>query len=56
MTGATFPPLPVTVTHLPVTHCQICDRTLGYRPGSISDVLTEHCRWACPEPLGILAE
>jgi hypothetical protein len=27
---------PVTVTQLPVTRCQICDRTLAYRPGNIS--------------------
>ena len=50
---ATFPPLPVTVTHLPVTRCQLCDRTLAYRPGNISEVLTEHYRRAHPEALGI---
>ena len=44
---------PVTVTHLPVTRCQICDRTLAYRPGNISEVLTEHYRRAHPEALGI---
>ena len=44
---------PVTVTHLPVTRCQLCDRTLAYRPGSISEVLTEHYRRAHPEALGI---
>jgi hypothetical protein len=44
---------PVTVTHLPVTRCQICDRTLAYRPGNISEVLTEHYRRAHPETLGI---
>jgi hypothetical protein len=44
---------PVTVTHLPVTRCKLCDRTLAYRPGNISEVLTEHYRRAHPEALGI---
>ena len=44
--------LPVTVTHLSITRCQLCDRTLVYRPGNISEVLTEHYRQAHPEPLG----
>ena len=44
---------PVTVTHLPVTRCQICRRTVAYRPGSLSDVLTEHYRRAHPEALGL---
>jgi hypothetical protein len=47
---------PVTVTRLPVTRCQICNRTLAYRPGNISGVLTEHYRRAHPEALGIPAE
>ena len=46
---------PVTVTHLPVTRCQICDRTLAYRPGAISEALTEHYRRAHPEALGVPA-
>ena len=46
---------PVTVTHLPVTRCQLCDRTLAYRPGNISEVLTEHYLRANPEALGIPA-
>jgi hypothetical protein len=28
---------PVTVTHLPVTRCQICHRTVAYRPGNLSE-------------------
>jgi hypothetical protein len=44
---------PVTVTHLPVTRCQICRRTVAYRPGNLSEVLTEHYRRAHPEVLGI---
>ena len=43
---------PVTITHLPVTRCQICHRTVAYRPGKISEVLTEHYRRAHPEALG----
>ena len=44
---------PVTVTRLPVTRCQICRRTVAYRPGSLSEVLTEHYRRAHPEALGL---
>jgi hypothetical protein len=43
----------VTVTHLPVTHCQICHRTVAYRPGHLSEVLTEHYRRAHPEALDL---
>jgi hypothetical protein len=44
---------PVTVTRLPVTRCQICRQTLAYRPGSLSEVLTEHYRQAHPQELGM---
>jgi hypothetical protein len=44
---------PVTVTQLPVTGCQICQRTVAYRPGGLSEVLTEHYRRAHPEALGV---
>jgi hypothetical protein len=44
---------PVTVTQLPVARCEICHRTVAYRPGSLSEVLTEHYRKAHPEALGI---
>jgi hypothetical protein len=40
----------LTVTHLPVTRCQI---TVAYRPGSRSEVLTEYYRRANPEALGL---
>ncbi len=46
---------PVTVTHWPVTRCQICDRTVAYQPGKISEVLTEHYRRVHPETLGLLS-
>ena len=44
---------PVTVAYVPVTRCQICDRTVAYRPGKISEVLTEHYRRVHPETLGL---
>jgi len=44
---------PVTVTQLPVSRCEICQRTVAYRPGSLSEVLTEHYRRAHPEALGV---
>jgi hypothetical protein len=42
---------PVTVTQLPVTRCQICDRTVAYRPGTLTEVLTEHYGRVHPEVL-----
>jgi len=36
-----------------VTRCQICRRTVAYRPGSLSEVLTEHYLRAHPEALGL---
>jgi len=33
---------PVTVTRLPVTRCQVCQRTIAYRPGEASAALTKH--------------
>jgi hypothetical protein len=44
---------PVTVTHLPVTRCQIYHNTLAYRPGTLSEVLTGHYRRAHPEVLDL---
>jgi len=44
---------PVIVTQLPVTRCKICHRTVAYRPGNLSAVLTEHYRRAHPDTLGI---
>jgi len=44
---------PVTVTHLPVTRCQVCHRTIAYRPGTLSQTLTEHYRRAHPEALSL---
>ena len=47
-----FPPLPVTISHLPVMRCQICHRTVTYQPGKVSAVLTEY-RLAHPGSLGL---
>jgi hypothetical protein len=44
---------PVTVTQLPVTRCQICDCTVAYRPGNLTEVLTEHYRRDHPEALNL---
>jgi hypothetical protein len=44
---------PVTVTHLPVTRCQICHHTIAYRPGQASDALTGHYRQAHPATPGL---
>jgi hypothetical protein len=42
---------PMTVTHLPITRCEVCHHTVAYRPGTISEALTEHKRRAHPEAL-----
>lgn len=44
---------PVTVTNLPLTRCQICRRTVAYRPGTLSQALTEHYRRAHPGALSL---
>ena len=41
----------VTVTQLPVTRCQICHRTVAYRPGNLTEVLTKHYLRTHPEAL-----
>jgi hypothetical protein len=40
-----FPPPPRH--HCP--RCQICHRTVAYRPGSLSEALTEHYRRTYPK-------
>jgi hypothetical protein len=42
---------PVTVTHLPVMRCQVCQRTVAHRPDQASAALTEHYRRMHPEAL-----
>src|SRR6266566_622812 len=36
---------PVTVSRLPVTRCEVCGRTLAYRPGHASAALTGLVIW-----------
>jgi hypothetical protein len=52
MSTSHFRGFPVIVTHLRVTRCQICHQAVAYRPGTLSEVLTEHYRRAHPEALG----
>ena len=42
---------PVTVSRLPVTRCDVCGRTLAYRLGQASAVLTQHYNRMHPEAL-----
>jgi hypothetical protein len=42
MSRSDSPKFPVTVTQLPVTRCEVCGRTLAYRAGQASEVLTKH--------------
>jgi hypothetical protein len=42
---------PVTITHLPVTRCQLRHRTVACRPGAISQTLTDHYRRVHPGAL-----
>jgi hypothetical protein len=56
MSNSRYRRFPVTVTHLPVTSCQICHRTVAYRPGNLTEVLTEHYRRAHPEALELASQ
>jgi hypothetical protein len=56
MSKSTSSRFPVTVTRLPVVRCQICRRTVAYRPGQASAVLTEHYAKVHPEALGVPSE
>jgi hypothetical protein len=42
---------PVTVSRLPLVRCELCQRTIAYRPGQASAVLTEHYRREHPGAL-----
>jgi hypothetical protein len=43
---------PVTVTQLPVTRCELCQRTVAYRPGEASAALTRHYEIRHKDALG----
>jgi hypothetical protein len=47
---------PVTVTRLPVTRCQVCQRAIAYRPGEASAVLTKHYNEKHKDALGQVPE
>jgi hypothetical protein len=52
MISSTPKRFPVTVTRLPVTRCQLCQRTIAYRPGEASAVLTKHYNEKHKDALG----
>jgi hypothetical protein len=47
---------PVTVTRLPVSRCQICQRTMASKAGQASAVLTEHYRREHPDVLAAASD
>ncbi len=56
MTRSATRNFPVTVTRLPVTRCDICQRTVAYRPevpGAASAALTRHYQLMHKEALGM---
>lgn len=52
MTRSATKTFPVTVTRLPVTRCEICQRTVAYRPGAASEALTKHYKLMHRDALG----
>jgi len=52
MTRSATKSFPVTVTRLPVTRCEICRRTVAYRPGQASAALTKHYQLVHKDALG----
>jgi len=46
---------PVSITHFPVTGCEICQRAVAYRPGALSQTLTGHYLRAHLDALGLPA-
>jgi hypothetical protein len=53
MTRSAAKSFPVTVTQLPVTRCEICQRTVAYRPGEASVALTKHYELRHQDALGM---
>jgi hypothetical protein len=59
MTRSSAKNFPVTVTQLPVTRCDICQRTVAYRPevpGAASAALTKHYQLMHKEALGTVPQ
>jgi hypothetical protein len=55
MTRSASNRFPVTVTQLPVTRCDLCQRTVAYRPGepgAASAALTKHYEQRHKDVLG----
>jgi hypothetical protein len=52
MTRSATKSFPVTVTQLPVTRCEICQRTVAYRPGAASEALTKNYKLLHKDALG----
>src|ERR1700741_3724795 len=52
MTRSAAKSFPVPVTQLPVTRCEICQRTVAYRPGEASEALTKHHKLLHKDALG----
>ena len=55
MTRSASNRFPVTVTQLPVTRCNLCQRTVAYRPGetgAASAALTKHYEMKHKDALG----
>jgi hypothetical protein len=53
MTRSASKSFPVTVTQLPVTRCQLCQRTVAFRPGEASAALTKHYELRHPREMGV---
>jgi hypothetical protein len=51
--GASRPRFPVTITHLPVVRCAICQDTMAHQPGRANDALTAHYQRKHPAALGL---
>ena len=54
MTRSAAKNFPVTVSQLPVTRCEICQRTVAFRPGEASAALTKHYEIRHKDALGVV--
>jgi hypothetical protein len=52
MSNSTSSRQPITVTQLPLVRCAVCQRTVAYRPGEASVVLTKHYERTHAEMIG----
>jgi hypothetical protein len=56
MSKSNRPRFPVTISRLPVSRCEICQRTIATRTGQASAALTEHYRREHPEILATASD